>query len=160
MQGKERQLGVSLRIQIRPRSAAQFCSRAWFHSRPGSSGSGWHTQTWSWIDSGPECFLACIFYRSAGFLTTSFFFSCFPNLSTYHTPFNLTGDKQAINKKKTGMRCTDSLSQQRAQTTRHEMPLPLFVLFTFLFQFYRASVESSTNEDIIILSTTAEVYHC
>ena len=99
MQGKERQLGVSLRIQIRPRSAAQFCSRAWFHSRPGSSGSGWHTQTWSWIDSGPECFLACIFYRSAGFLTTSFFFSCFPNLSTYHTSFNLTGDKQAINKK-------------------------------------------------------------
>ena len=31
------------------------------------------------------------------------------------------------------MRCTDSLSQQRAQTARYEMPLRLFVIFTFLF---------------------------
>ena len=44
-------------------------------------------------------------------------------------------------------------SQLRPQTASHGMPLALFVLFTFL-QFYPASVESSTSEGIIILSTT------
>jgi len=95
---------------VRAHSAAQFCSRAWFPSRPRLSESGWHTQTWSWIDSGPECFLACIFYSSAGIVPEHFFFlqlffyetTSFFQLflkSIYHTSVNLTGDKQAINKK-------------------------------------------------------------